>query len=88
VQVPINVWLPANVQLTTGDKDPGLPATYKRCVPAYCFADADIKDDVIRKLRSVTESGKLQFKDANQKDVALPVSFKGFGTAFDALAKE
>ena len=28
------------------------------------------------------------FKDANQRDVALPVSFKGFGIAYDALTKE
>jgi invasion protein IalB len=88
VQVPIGVWLPAGVQLTAGGKDAGLPATFKRCVPASCFADTEIKDEIIRKFRSATDSGKLQFKDANQKDVTLPVSFKGFGAAFDALAKE
>jgi invasion protein IalB len=88
VQVPIAVWLPSGVQLAAGGKDPGLSATFKRCTPAYCFADTDIKDDAIRKFRSVTEHGKLHFKDANQKDVSLPVSFKGFGAAFDALAKE
>jgi invasion protein IalB len=88
VQVPITVWLPAGVQVTAGGKDTGVPATYKRCFPAYCFADTEIRDDVIRRFRTATENGKLLFKDANQKDVALPVSFKGFGTAFDALARE
>jgi hypothetical protein len=39
-------------------------------------------------LRTATETGHIQFKDGNQKDVSLPASFKGFGTAFDALQKE
>jgi invasion protein IalB len=88
IQVPINVWLPTGVKLLADDKDPGILTNYKRCLPAACFADVEIKDDTVKKLRSLTENGKLQFKDANQQDVALPVSFKGFGQAFDAMAKE
>lgn len=88
IQVPINVWLPAGVQLVT-DKDPDLvSATFKRCLGGGCFADADLKDDVVKKLRSQTENGRLSFKDAAQKDVALPVSFKGFAAAFDAATKQ
>ena len=86
--VPINVWLPTGVKLMIDDKDPGLAAAYKRCVPAACFADVELKDDVVKKMRARTENGRLEFKDATQKDVAMPVSFKGFGQAFDALAKE
>jgi invasion protein IalB len=88
IQVPIAVWLPTGVRLTAGAKDPGVAATFKRCMPTACFADTDIKDDVIRRFRSSNEPGRLLFKDANQKDVALPVSFKGFSAAYDALAKE
>ena len=88
IQVPISVWLPAGVKLVPGAKDAGVTATFKRCVPTACFADVGVRDDTIRKFRSTTEAGKLQFKDANQKDVALPVSFKGFGPAYDALLKE
>jgi invasion protein IalB len=88
IQVPIGVWLPAGVKLSSGAKDPVLSASYKRCLPAACFADVEIKDDTIKRFRAASETGKLQFKDANQKDVALPVSFKGFSAAYDALAKE
>jgi invasion protein IalB len=88
VQVPIAVWLPTGVQVIINARDAGVPTTYKRCLPAYCFADTEIRDDVIRRFRAATENGKLLFKDANQKDVEMPVSFKGFGAAFDALAKE
>jgi invasion protein IalB len=88
IQLPIGVWLPTGIKLAVGAKDPGLLTTFKRCIPAACFADAEIKDDTIRKFRTATEAGQIQFKDGNQKDGTLPVSFKGFGTAFDALAKE
>jgi invasion protein IalB len=87
IQVPIGIWLPTGIKLSAGAKD-SIAATFKRCIPASCFADADLKDDSIKRLRAVSESGKLEFKDGAQKDVSLPVSFKGFGAAYDALMKE
>ena len=87
-QVPLGVWLPTGAKLATGAQDSGLAAPFKRCVAAGCFADLEVRDDTIRKLRAMSEPGKLQFKDGATKDVSLPVSFKGFGAAFDALAKE
>jgi invasion protein IalB len=87
-QVPINVWLPAGVTLVYDSQSSPLAAPFKRCTPAACFADLDISDDTVKKFRTLTERGKLQFKDAAQKDVTVPVSFKGFGQAFDALLKE
>ncbi|MDC7788864.1 invasion associated locus B family protein [Rhodoplanes sp. TEM] len=86
-QVPINVWLPSGVKLAADDKDPGIVAGYRRCLPAACLAEAEIRDDVIRKLRALADNGKLQFKDGAQQDVAIPVSFKGFGQAYDAMLR-
>ena len=88
IQVPIGAWLPTGVKLSAGGKDEGLQAEFKVCAPSTCIARLEVKDDTIRKFRALTEQGKLQFKDSNQRDVALPVSFKGFSTAFDALGKE
>jgi invasion protein IalB len=88
VQVPIGVWLPTGVKLAAGSPDAGTSAVFKRCLAAGCFADVEVKEDTIRKFRSMSEAGRLQFKDGNMKDVSLPVSFKGFGAAFDALQKE
>jgi invasion protein IalB len=88
IQVPTSVWLPTGVRLQTSDKDEGILATFKYCVATACFGLIDVKDDVIRKWRAASEPGKLVFKDANQRDIALPVSFKGFVTAYDALLKE
>lgn len=86
-QVPINVWLPVGVKLVINDKDQGIVANYGRCVPGACFADADIKDDQIKKLKGAAENGKLQFQDAAQQVVSIPVSFKGFDQAYDAMQK-
>ena len=87
-QVPLNVWLPEGVRLVYDPKEPPLAGIYKRCVTTSCFSDFDLKDDVLKKLRARTEQGRLEFKDSTQKDVAIPVSFKGFAQAFDAMAKE
>jgi invasion protein IalB len=87
-QVPIDVWLPAGVKLVYGDKEPPLAAPYKRCLPAACFAESEVKDDFIRKLRVLTENGKLEFKDATQREIGIPFSFKGLGQAFDAMIKD
>jgi invasion protein IalB len=88
VQLPINLWLPAGVRIQSDDKDPGLALVFKRCVPAGCFADVDIKDDVLKRFRASTGSGKITFKNAGQQDVGVPLSFKGFGQALDVLSKE
>jgi invasion protein IalB len=88
IQLPIGVWLPTGIKLMAGAKDAGLLTTFKRCLPQACFTDAEINADMIKKFRTTTEAGQIQFKDGNQKDASLPVSFKGFGTAYDALQKE
>jgi invasion protein IalB len=87
VQLPNGVWLPTGVKVIAGAGDPGTVATFKRCTTG-CFADFEAKDDTIKKFRSMTEAGQIQFKDGAVKDISLPLSFKGFGTAFDALSKE
>jgi invasion protein IalB len=87
-QVPIKAWLPAGVTLVTNEKDPGLTATFKRCLTNGCFADTDLPEAVLKQLRTQTKNGKLQFKNDAQGLVTIPVSFKGFAQAFDAMARE
>jgi invasion protein IalB len=47
-----------------------------------------LTDDALKSLRARTSPGRLEFKDASQRDIAAPISFKGFGQAFDALVKD
>jgi invasion protein IalB len=84
-EVPINVWLPAGVKLVLDEKDPAIATVYGRCLPTACLADTDLRDDQITKLRAMVASGKLEFKDAAQRDISIPVSFKGFEQAYQAL---
>jgi invasion protein IalB len=86
-QVPINVWLASGVTLTADEGHSLVTASFSRCVPAGCIAGTDINESVVAKLRGLKKNGALRFKDANQQDVAVPVSFKGFGDAYDALRK-
>jgi invasion protein IalB len=88
VQVPVNVNLHTGVIIKASDSDPGLTAPFDRCLPVGCFADFALKDDAIKKFRGATTAGKMTFDVANGQSVAIPVSFKGFGPAFDALAKQ
>ena len=88
VQLPVNLFLPAGVRIQADDKDPGLALAFKRCVPAGCFADIDIKDDTIKRLRAASANWKITFKNSGQQDAAVPLSFKGFNQAFDVLLKE
>ena len=87
-QLPVNVWVPAGVKLVYDAKTAPLAAGFKWCAPAGCFADLELNSDTVKRLRGLTAQGRFEFKDAGQRDIAIPVSFKGFGQAYDALLKE
>jgi invasion protein IalB len=88
VQVPVNVSFDSPVHIQIADSDPGVVAPFARCIPNGCFADFDIKDDLLKKFRAATETGKLTFADSTRHDVSVPLSFNGFNQAFDMLSKE
>jgi invasion protein IalB len=88
VQVPVNVTFSTNVRVQSSDGDQGLAASFARCVPDGCFADFEIKDEALKKFRSASATGKLSFADAGGRGISVPLSFKGFGNAYDALMKE
>ena len=89
IQVPISVWLPTGVKLVSGENDEGILATFKWCArrPALVSPTSP---------RTSSANGATPAKAAevpsrghsNQRDVALPVSWKGFRAHVDALAKE
>lgn len=88
VQFPVNASFGADVRIQTSDGNSGVAAPFARCLPTGCFADFEIKEDTLKKFRTTSSPGKLSFADATGHDVAVPLSFNGFGQAFDALAKE
>lgn len=86
--LPMNLSLQTSPRVSLEDKQPPVALAFKRCVPGGCFADADLSDDLLRRMRARAEPGRLEYKDAIQRDVGIPVSFKGFAQAVDALAKQ
>ncbi len=88
VQVPVNVSFRTNLRVQVSASDPGLTVPFDHCLPVGCFAEFELKEDVIRKFISATAAGKMTFKSANGQDVAIPLSFKGFPQAFNALGQE
>lgn len=87
IQVPTNSWLPSGVRLRAGEKDAGVVGEFKWCFATGCIAQIDANTDTIQKFRTAAE-GALQLKDASQRELVFPVSFKGFGAAYDALNKK
>jgi len=87
VLVPVNVSLAAKVRLQRTASDVDMAVAFSRCVPIGCFADFEINDELLKKLRAVSGAGKLTFADAGGHDVVIPVSFKGFGAALDAMMR-
>jgi len=88
VQVPVNISFSANLRILLGGSDQGLNAPFARCVPAGCFAEFALTEETIKKLHASSGAGKVSFLDASGHDIDIPLSFKGFAGAFDALAKE
>lgn len=87
--MPVSVSFPSSVQITLGDKDAKpVELVWKRCVPAGCFAEAVPGDDLLRQWRKASEAGRIVFKDAAGRDLALPLSARGLDPALEALAKE
>lgn len=87
--MPVSVSFPSTVQIVMGEKDAKpLDLSWRRCIPTGCFADAALGDDMVKQWRKASESGRIVFKDAAGRELALPLSARGLDQAVDALAKE
>ena len=62
---------PLKLVVQAGDTDPGIAAPFARCVPGEYFAEFEIKDDYLKKLRAASGSGKVSFVDAGGHDVSF-----------------
>lgn len=85
IQVPVGVWLPDGVSLTTEAKAT-VAGQYLRCSSTVCIAQADAKKEVIDALKAGAVTS-LEFSDAGRTRAKLTISGKGFGDALAALDK-
>ncbi len=89
IQVPPNLALgdKASVRVVVADKDEAV-AVFQRCLPGGCFAEASLSDDIFKRWRGFSEAGQMRYLDAGKREVALPLSFRGFPAAAEALLRE
>jgi invasion protein IalB len=88
IVAPVNVSFPSAAKVGVDEKDPQ-PAelTWRRCVPGGCLAEAEIKDDLMKRWRAQAGGGVVYIVDATGREIAIPFSFRGFAQALDALLK-
>lgn len=67
---------------------PHFDLAWRRCLPNGCFADVAVGSELLKLLRSRTEPMQIDFKDAGEREIKLPLSMRGLVPALDALAKE
>jgi invasion protein IalB len=85
-QLPIGVWLPFPPQLRLTEAGEPLAASFKRCLPAACFADLAYTDQLGKAfIGDADQQAQVVFQAAEGQNIALPVSFKGFAAAFAAM---
>jgi len=89
IQVPPNLALgdKVSIRVVVADKDEAV-AVFQRCLPAGCFAEATLSDDTLKRWRGFGEAGQMRYLDAGRREVALPLSFRGFQAAAEALQRE
>lgn len=87
--LPSNIAFKARPKLVLDGKDPiSVELTWTRCLTGACFSDAPITDELLSKLRARSEPGRIDYRDGTDRETSLPVSFRGFTPALEALARE
>ena len=81
--LPLGVILPPGVALKIDEADP-LEFPYEICQPDGCKAVLKLDDATIDKLKKGGKA-EVSFHGAGRREVKVPLSLKGFGTAFAAL---
>jgi len=89
VILPVNVAFSNQPSFSADGKIPEpLDFGWRKCLPGGCIADALLKDDVLRRWKTQTSTGRITWTDAAGRDLAIGLSFRGLTQALDALSKE
>jgi invasion protein IalB len=91
-RLPVNTLVAQPARLVLEGSEPlTLPFRYCTGNPVGCFAEFELRDEaLLRRLRGRTpeQPGKLEYQEPAGQEIAIPVSFRGFSAALDALQKE
>ena len=96
IQVPPDLWIPDGVRLVLQGKransnekpeDVTVLAVPRWCLATRCLAEADVTADQMKSWQGV-ETGRIEFKQANQHNASIVVSMKGFAAAWKQANKQ
>ncbi len=86
MQLPIGVWIPAAPQFFVDPDASPLTGSFKRCAPVACFADAELTPEMMRAIEARgDEQGAVVFQMTEGQNASIPISFKGFIAAYNAM---
>jgi invasion protein IalB len=88
IVLPVNITLPTPPSLSLNGKDvDGLNFVWLKCLPGGCYANALLKDDVVRRWKDETDARRIIWTDGVGRESAVGLSFSGLGPALDALTR-
>ena len=89
IVLPVNITFANSPSFSADGKEPEtLDLGWRKCLPGGCIADAPLKEEALRRWRVLTSAGRITWKDATGRDLAIGLSFRGLAQALDALNKE
>ncbi len=83
VQAPLGVLLPAGLGLKIDQVDVGR-AGFVRCLPRGCYAEVQMDDALVNKLRTGQTATFFIFQTP-EEGIGFPMGLKGFGEGYDKL---
>ena len=87
--LPVNVTMPNPPTFAADGTNPDvLDLGWRKCLPGGCIADTVLKDDALGRWKAQTGSGRITWKDATGRDLAIGISFRGLSQALDALGRQ
>ena len=84
--LPVNVSFPSAPTIKVGAADP-LELSWRRCVPAGCFADVPFASETLRAWREA-KAATVESKAASGQSFNFSISLRGLPQALEAMAKE
>ncbi len=87
--LPVNVSLQTTPRVVAEERDGvSIELAWVSCIPTGCFADTVANDDMLQKMRAQKSAARFVYKDSAGREIALPLSLRGFGEAMDAFLRD
>jgi invasion protein IalB len=83
-QVPSNVRIASGIRLLGGGEESFVTAAFLWCASSRCIAESDVSAELLDSLAKASQA-RIVFKDANEREVAVPISTKGLSQTLNAM---